>query len=177
MWLPLLHPLLGTWPATQACAVTGNRTGNHLVRRPAGSPLSHSSQGEISFICQLQWACNSVLVSGLHYGDYITYKIIPQEVWYPPEKYVSFSPLSFTNLFIVFLPFFFFWVILSQRLSIIFIIPYTRLWGVLNICTLLPKPFQLTFLIYIILGIWFSVYFLSLVCSSFLHFLTGKLGH
>ena len=26
-WLPLLHPLLGTWPATQVCTLTGNRTG------------------------------------------------------------------------------------------------------------------------------------------------------
>ena len=24
MWLPLLRPLLVAWPATQACAVTGN---------------------------------------------------------------------------------------------------------------------------------------------------------
>ena len=24
MWLPLAHPPLGTWPATQACALTGN---------------------------------------------------------------------------------------------------------------------------------------------------------
>ena len=28
VWLPLLCPLLGTWPATQACALTGNRTGD-----------------------------------------------------------------------------------------------------------------------------------------------------
>ena len=44
-WLPLVRPLLGTWPVTQACALTGNRTGNPLVRRPALSPLSHTSQG------------------------------------------------------------------------------------------------------------------------------------
>ena len=25
-WLPLAHPHLGTWPATQACALTGNGT-------------------------------------------------------------------------------------------------------------------------------------------------------
>ena len=43
--LPLTHPLLGTWPATQACALTGNQTGNPLVRRPALNPLSHTSQG------------------------------------------------------------------------------------------------------------------------------------
>ena len=24
VWLPLLHPVLGTWPTTQACALTGN---------------------------------------------------------------------------------------------------------------------------------------------------------
>ena len=46
VWLPLVHPLLGTWPATQACALTGNRTCNPLVLRPALSPLSHSSKGE-----------------------------------------------------------------------------------------------------------------------------------
>ena len=24
VWLPLTRPLLGTWPTTQACALTGN---------------------------------------------------------------------------------------------------------------------------------------------------------
>ena len=47
MWLPLTCPLLGTWLATQACALTGNRTGNPLVRRLALDPLSHTSQGSI----------------------------------------------------------------------------------------------------------------------------------
>ena len=28
VWLPLIHPLLGTWPATQACALIGNWTSN-----------------------------------------------------------------------------------------------------------------------------------------------------
>ena len=45
VWLPLPHPLLGAWPATQACALTGNRTSHPLVRRPALNPLSHTSQG------------------------------------------------------------------------------------------------------------------------------------
>ena len=36
---------LGTWPATQACALSGIRTGNPLVHRPALSPLSHNIQG------------------------------------------------------------------------------------------------------------------------------------
>ena len=45
VWLPLVCPLLGTWPVTQACALTGNRTGDPLVRRPAFNPLTDTSQG------------------------------------------------------------------------------------------------------------------------------------
>ena len=45
VWLPLTCPLLGTWPATQACAMrTGNQTWNPLVCRPALNPLNHASQ-------------------------------------------------------------------------------------------------------------------------------------
>ena len=45
MWLVLEYPLLGIWPATQECALTGNQTGDPLVCRLALSPLSHTSQG------------------------------------------------------------------------------------------------------------------------------------
>ena len=45
MWLLLACSLLGAWPATQACALTGNRIGGPLVRRPVLNPLSHTSQG------------------------------------------------------------------------------------------------------------------------------------
>ena len=41
---------LGTWPPTQACALTGNRTSDPLVCRPALSTLSHPRQG---YICLL----------------------------------------------------------------------------------------------------------------------------
>ena len=34
VWLPLVRLLLGTWPATQACALTGSRTTNPLVHSP-----------------------------------------------------------------------------------------------------------------------------------------------
>ena len=44
VWLPRMHPQLGTWPATQARALTGNWTGNPCVRRPALNPPSHTSQ-------------------------------------------------------------------------------------------------------------------------------------
>ena len=47
VWLPLMRPLLGTWPTTQACALTGSGTGN---RQPFGlqvgtQTLSYTSQG------------------------------------------------------------------------------------------------------------------------------------
>ena len=37
-------PPTGTWPATQACALTGNQTSDPLVCRPALHPLNHTSQ-------------------------------------------------------------------------------------------------------------------------------------
>ena len=49
VWLPLACPRLETWLATQACALTGNRTGNPLVCKPALNPLSHSSRGLFPF--------------------------------------------------------------------------------------------------------------------------------
>ena len=46
--LPLTCPKLGTWPATQACVLTGNRTGDLLVHRLALHPLSHTSQCSVT---------------------------------------------------------------------------------------------------------------------------------
>ena len=46
VWLPLVPPILRTWPAIQARALTGKRTGDPLVRRLALDPLSHTSQGD-----------------------------------------------------------------------------------------------------------------------------------
>ena len=45
-----MRPLLGTWPTTQACALTGNQTSDYLVHRPVLNPLSHTSQGSLSFL-------------------------------------------------------------------------------------------------------------------------------
>ena len=45
VWLPLECSLLGTWPATQACALIRNWTGDPLVPRPELNPFSHTSQG------------------------------------------------------------------------------------------------------------------------------------
>ena len=49
VWLPPARHLLETWPTTQACALTGNRTSGPLVHRWVLNPLSHTSQGK-SFI-------------------------------------------------------------------------------------------------------------------------------
>ena len=43
VWLPLVCPLLGTWPTTQACALTGNQTNDPFICRPALNPLSQFS--------------------------------------------------------------------------------------------------------------------------------------
>ena len=49
----LAYPLLGTWPATQACALTGNRTGETpcelVVHRPVLNQLSSTGQGCLHF--------------------------------------------------------------------------------------------------------------------------------
>ena len=44
VWLRLMHPLVGTWPATQACALIGNQTCDPLVCRLVLNPLNHTSQ-------------------------------------------------------------------------------------------------------------------------------------
>ena len=50
MQLPLTCTTPGTWPATQACALTGKRSGDPLVRRLVLSPLSHTSPGECDIV-------------------------------------------------------------------------------------------------------------------------------
>ena len=49
-WMPLTCPQSGTWPATQAWALTGNRTGNLLIHRLELNPLSHTSHGPLYFL-------------------------------------------------------------------------------------------------------------------------------
>ena len=61
----LLHAsLLGTWPATQACALVGNQTGDPLFHSPVLNPLSHTSQGiEVAIFQNKVWA---LLASAAH---------------------------------------------------------------------------------------------------------------
>ena len=54
VWLPLVRPLLGTWPTTQACALTGNQTCSPLVC----SPLSHTFRaGSVFYIYNVKVCC------------------------------------------------------------------------------------------------------------------------
>ena len=60
MWLPPMCPRLGgPVPATQACTLTGNRTGDSLVHKLALNPLSHSSWG----LAQKKFLSNAMSVS------------------------------------------------------------------------------------------------------------------
>ena len=43
-------PYWGTWPATQACALTGNQTSDPLLCSLTLSPLSYTSQGSEKLI-------------------------------------------------------------------------------------------------------------------------------
>ena len=48
VWLPVVHPLLGAWPETQARALIGIKmVSDPLVGRPVHNPLSHTSQGYV----------------------------------------------------------------------------------------------------------------------------------
>ena len=51
-WLPLACPQLGTWSATQACAL--NWASDLLILRLALNPLSHTSRGKFIILLGLQ---------------------------------------------------------------------------------------------------------------------------
>ena len=44
MLLPLMCPLLGAWPATQTCALTGNQTGDRPIGLQAGAQSTEPHQ-------------------------------------------------------------------------------------------------------------------------------------
>ena len=60
VWFPLECPLLGTWPTTQACALTGNQTGDPLFHRLVLNPLSLTSQCKIDILDNLMGLIQSV---------------------------------------------------------------------------------------------------------------------
>ena len=58
---------LGTWPATQACAMTGNRT--REPSQPTLHPLSHSSQGGLQLLNGVwnSWDCCGEESNSVHF--------------------------------------------------------------------------------------------------------------
>ena len=74
-------PLLGTWPTTQACALTGNPTSDPLVCRPELSPLSHTSQGTVDIII--------TLVSGVQHSDQTFHNLLSD---HPNKSYIYLTP-------------------------------------------------------------------------------------
>ena len=68
VWLPLTWPPLGPWPASQACALIGDRTGNPLIHRPTLYPLSYTSQGMSSLYLKENSALTVICIV---YSSYI----------------------------------------------------------------------------------------------------------
>ena len=70
-------PYLGTWPATQACAVTGNRTHSLLLFGMMLNHVSHASQGSselslygvptIQTLNLWDWSSSFILLSSIIY--------------------------------------------------------------------------------------------------------------
>ena len=59
VWLPVTDLQLGTWPATQACSLIGNWTGDPLVHRPS-TQLAEPHQPGQKVLCifpeEVAWA-------------------------------------------------------------------------------------------------------------------------
>ena len=120
--MPLARPLLGTWLTTQACALTGNRTGNPLVHRPAFSPLSHTSQGgsKISKAC----SCLGVFACGCPIA---------------PELFVEKNLLHC-----------FAFVALSKIIDYVTWVYFRAFLSLIYLLVLLPIPYSLDYCIFIV---------------------------
>ena len=57
-WLPLARPLLGTWPAAQACVLTGNQMGDPLVHRLALTQSTEPYQPGLFVFFMLGLVCS-----------------------------------------------------------------------------------------------------------------------
>ena len=105
VWLPLTHSLLRTWPATQACALTGNPSGDPLVRRVALNPQSHTSQG--TFIFRMFYILGLFLSLWCHFTcfsiPYISYILevrIKGLIWFRLNFFAKNRSLGATVYFI-----------------------------------------------------------------------------
>ena len=101
-------PLLVTWPATQACALTGNQTSNPLVHRPALNPLSYTSQGYHLVLLYLPSPSNHHTVVHVH-ESFFPFCSIPPPPNQPPgvmcSPPVSLSLFSLLVQFVHWIPY------------------------------------------------------------------------
>ena len=97
----LMRSLLGNWPATQACALTGNQTCHPLVCRPVLNPLSHTSQGKIlslslTFAILIMMCLGVGLFSATLFGDSLCF--LDLHVYFLHQIREIFFPI-FSNRF------------------------------------------------------------------------------
>ena len=94
VWLPLRRPPLGTWPATQACALIGNWTSNPLIHSPRSIHWATPTRALISdllnsylqlisdllnsYLQQTEWQWPSTPTS--QYGPYVSLALRHQKV-------------------------------------------------------------------------------------------------
>ena len=69
--LPLDCPILGTWPATQACALTGNWTDDPLVRS------LHSVHWATPARAHFSWVHTEVVLAGLYGNCMFNFEALP----------------------------------------------------------------------------------------------------
>ena len=126
VWLPLACPLLGTWLATQACALTGNWTSDPLVLRPVLNPLSYTSQDSFLFLVNLAISNLNRTLTGI----FMIHKL--------PVMRTN-KPVSFTSMVIlvyVYCPLLYI-VFLYNFLSAIFFLEH---WNYYNVFNPIPLP-------------------------------------
>ena len=95
-WLPFMRPHRGIWPTTQACALTGTRTGDPVVCRLTLNPLSHASQGAVQDFLKHIFAIWGELRSTKTSLRFI-YLINPSPTVKSPAVTIGSSPLTSTS--------------------------------------------------------------------------------
>ena len=86
VWLPLMHPQLGTWPKTQACTLTGNWTSNPLVLRPALSQSTEPQQpGLLVFSYQILDSQHPLAQTTLEVEDRLQ-NVLLSQVFSQPDR-------------------------------------------------------------------------------------------
>ena len=90
-WVVASHPpTTGTWPTTQACALTGKQTSNLLVHRSTLNPLSYISQGSTGDFLKPQ-------VPGPHLRDSLS--VIWGWISSSPQPFWHQGPISWKTIF------------------------------------------------------------------------------